>query len=96
MLQVEDAEFVRAKGLTITTDLDCSPHWLTTAESCLDDENELPLKVIDSFSASGFALPSILLMVLHILVTSVFWSKVSKISQFLPFVCVDAVLDVII
>ena len=27
--------------------------------SCLDDENEIPLKVIASFSASRFALPSI-------------------------------------
>ena len=26
MLQVEDAEFVRTKGLTIPTSLDCSPH----------------------------------------------------------------------
>ena len=26
ILQVEDAEFVRAKGLTIPTALDCSPH----------------------------------------------------------------------
>ena len=33
--------------------------WLNLAEICLDDENELPLKVIVSFSASRFALPSI-------------------------------------
>ena len=26
ILQVEDTEFVRAKGLTIPTALDCSPH----------------------------------------------------------------------
>ena len=26
ILQVEDAEFVRAKGITIPTALDCSPH----------------------------------------------------------------------
>ena len=51
--------------------------WLNLAASCLDDENELPLKVIASFSASRFALPSIPLMVLHSLVTSVFCSKVS-------------------
>ena len=38
----------------------------------LIDENELPLKVISSFSASHFALPSITLLVLHRLVTSVF------------------------
>ena len=58
----------------------------------MDDENELPLKVIDSFSASRFALPSIYLMVLHSLVVQ----GLNKISPFLPFVCVDAVLDVII
>ena len=48
--------------------------------SCLDDENEIPLKVIASFSASRFALPSIPLIVLHSLVTSVFWSMVSTKS----------------
>ena len=69
---------------------------LNLATSCLDDENELPLKVITSFSASHFALPSIPLMVLHSLVTSVFCSKVSTKSPCLAFVCVDAVLDVII
>ena len=31
--------------------------WLNLVASCLDDENEIPLKVIASFSASGFALP---------------------------------------
>ena len=51
--------------------------WLNLAASCLDDENELPLNVIASFSAPRFALPSIPLMVLHSLVTSLFWSKVS-------------------
>ena len=76
----------------------CLPHfdvlncWLNLAASCLDDENELPLKVIASFTASRFALPSIQLIVLHSLVTSVFWSKVSIFY----FVCVDAILDVII
>ena len=45
--------------------------------SCLDDENEIPLKVIVSFSALRFALPSIPLIVLHSLVMSVFWSMVS-------------------
>ena len=48
--------------------------------SCLDDENEIPLKVIASFSASRFALPSIPLIVLHSLVRSVFWSMVSTKS----------------
>ena len=51
--------------------------WLNLIESCLDDENEHPLKVLASFSASRFALTSIPLIVLHSLVTSVFWSKVS-------------------
>ena len=65
--------------------------------SCLDDENELPLNVIVSFSASRFALPSIPLMILHSLVTAIFWSKVSiKYLHFLPFVYVYAVLYIII
>ena len=51
--------------------------WLNLVASCLDDENEIPLKVIASFSASRFALPSIPFIVLHSLVTSVFWSIVS-------------------
>ena len=54
--------------------------WLNLLTSCLDDENEIPLKVIASFSASRFALPSILLIVLHSLVGSVFWSMVSTKS----------------
>ena len=54
--------------------------WLNLVASCLDDENEIPLKVIASFSASRFALPSIPLIVLHSLVTSVFWSMVSTKS----------------
>ena len=33
--------------------------WLNLVASCLDDENEIPLKIIASFSASRFALPSI-------------------------------------
>ena len=48
--------------------------------SCLDDENEIPLKVIASFSDSRSALPSIALIVLHSLVRSVFWSMVSTKS----------------
>ena len=51
--------------------------WLNLVASCLDDENEIPLKVIASFSVSRFALPSIPLIVLHSLVRSVFWSMVS-------------------
>ena len=54
--------------------------WLNLVASCLDDENEIPLKVIASFSASRFALRSIPLIVLHSLVTSVFWSMVSTKS----------------
>ena len=54
--------------------------WLNLVASCLDDENEIPLKVIASFSASRFALTSIPLIVLHSLVTSVFWSMVSTKS----------------
>ena len=54
--------------------------WLDLATSCLDDENDVPLKVIATFSASRFALLSITLMVLHNLATSVFWSKVSPKS----------------
>ena len=53
--------------------------------SCLDDENELPFEVIASFSASRFALPSIPLMILHSLVTCVFWSKVSTKSLHFAF-----------
>ena len=48
--------------------------------SCMDYENEIPLKVIASLSASQFALQSILLIVLHSLVRYVFWSMVSKKS----------------
>ena len=54
--------------------------WLNLVASCLDDENGILLKVIASFSASRFALPSIPLIVLHSLVTSVFWSMVSTKS----------------
>ena len=67
--------------------------WLNLVASCLDDENEIPLKVIASFSASCFALPSIPLIVLHSLVRSVFWSMVSTKSPFLLFVHTDTVLD---
>ena len=41
---------------------------LNLAASCLDDENEIPLKEIASFSAVCFALPSIPLIVPHSLV----------------------------
>ena len=51
--------------------------WLNLVASCLYNENEIPLKVIASFSPSRFALPSIHLIVLHSLIRSVFWSMVS-------------------
>ena len=77
--------------------------WLNLVASCLDDENEIPLKVIASFSASRFALPSIPLIVLHSLVRSVFWSMVSTqffvcflFHIFLPCVHINTVLDVFI
>ena len=103
---MEDAEFVRAKGLflqllialltrsvvnvcaiskdflfvslvtnRVSLEEVCLPSfdvmncWLNLVASCLDDENEIPLKVIASFSASRFALPSIPLIVLRSLVT---------------------------
>ena len=53
---------------------------LNLVASCLDNENEIPLNVIALFAASRFALPSIPLTVLHILVRSVFWSMVSTKS----------------
>ena len=135
MLQVEDAELVGVKGLTLFLQLlialitrsalnvraiskgfllfssvntlvyleeVCLPSfevlncWLNFVASCLDNENEIPLMVIASFSASRFALPSIPLIVLHSFVMSVFWSIVSTKSPFLPFVHTDTVLDVFI
>ena len=46
----------------------------------MDDENEIPLKVIASFSTSRFALPSIPLIVSHNLGRFVFWSMLSTKS----------------
>ena len=63
--------------------------WLNLVASCLDDENEIPLKVIASFSASRFALPSIPLIVLHSLVRSVFWSMVSTKSLHFYRLCIQ-------
>ena len=54
--------------------------WLNLVASCVDDENEIPLKEIASFSAVRFALPSIPLIVLHSLVISVLWSMCSTKS----------------
>ena len=73
--------------------------WLNLAEICLDDENELPLNIegncfvlyltfcsaINSFNDYPL-LGDICLLV----------QDFNKISPFLPFVCVDAVLYVII
>ena len=53
---------------------------LNLAESCLDDENVIPLMVKTSFSAVRFALPSIPSIVLHSLVISVLWSMFSTKS----------------
>ena len=78
---------VSSDGFLVTTSVSleevCLPSfevlncWLNLVASFLDAENEIPLKVISSFSASRFALPSIPLIVIHSLVTSVFWSMVS-------------------
>ena len=46
--------------------------WLNLVVGCLDEENELSLMVVASFTASRFALSSIPLIVLHSLVRSVF------------------------
>ena len=72
----------------VSLEEECLPSFevLNLAASCLDDENEIPLKVIDSFSAVRFALPSIPLIVLHSLVRSVIWSMFSTQSlHFFPF-----------
>ena len=63
--------------------------WLNLVASCLDDENEIPLKVIASFSASRFALPSIPLIVLHSLVTLTIASNIGgKIDgQLIYYLC---------
>ena len=53
---------------------------LNLAGSCLDDENEIPLKEIASFSPVRFALPSIPLIVIHSLAIYVLWSMFSTIS----------------
>ena len=67
----------------VSLEEDCLPSFevlnclLNLAASCLDDENEIPLMVIASFSVVRFVLPSIPLIVLHSLVRSVFWSMFS-------------------
>ena len=67
---------------------------LNLVASCLDDENEIPLKEIASFSAVRFAPPSLPLIVLHSLVMSVLWSMFSSKSlHFFPFMLRDAFVD---
>ena len=66
--------------------------WLNLVDSYLDDENQLPFKVIASFSASRFAMLSIHLIVLHRLSFGPWFQQ--KLSVFL--LCADAVLDVVI
>ena len=65
--------------------------WLNLAENCLDDENELPLKVIALFSTINSFNGSPQLGDICFLVQGL-----NIFFPFLPFVCVDAVLDVII
>ena len=57
--------------------------WFNSVASCLDDDNEVSFKVIASFYALRFALPSIPFIVLHSLVRSVFWAMVS--TKYLNF-----------
>ena len=57
--------------------------WLNLVASCLDNENEIPLKVIALLSASRFALPSIPLIVLHSLVKAVFFNVCAHIYVFI-------------
>ena len=69
--------------------------WLTLVANCLDDENEIPLKVIASFSASRFAINSFncspqvgqVCLLVH---------GFNKVSPFFLFVYTDTVLDVFI
>ena len=63
--------------------------WLNLGASCLGDENEIPLKVIASFSASRFSRPSIPLIAWSGLLVHGF----NKVSPFLQCVHTDTVLD---
>ena len=66
---------------------------LNLAASCLDDENEILLKVIASFSAVHFALWSIPLIIIHSMVRFVFWSMFSiKSLHFYAHRCVSGCL----
>ena len=62
--------------------------WLNLVASCLDDENEIPLKVIASFSAINSFNSSPQLGHVCLLV-----HDFNKVSPFLPFVHTDAVLN---
>ena len=69
----------------VSLEEECLPSFevLNLAASCLDDETEIPLKEIASFSSSvRFALLSIPLIVIHSLIISVFWSMLSTKSYF--------------
>ena len=95
---MENAEFVGVISIDfllvslvtnwVSLEEECLPSFevlnclLNLAASCLDDENKIPLKVMASFSAVRFALPSIPLILLHCLVRSVFWSMFSIKFQF--------------
>ena len=67
--------------------LDVLNCWLNLVATCLDNKNELPFKVIASFSASRCALPSSPLMVLLSIMTSICWSKVSTTSLHVCLLC---------
>ena len=65
--------------------------WMNLVASGLDNENELPLMVIASFSAinSFNSFPQLMYVFLFV-------HGFNKVSQFFPFVHADAVLDVFI
>ena len=69
--------------------------WLNLVARCLDDENEIPLKAIASFSASRFALPSIPSIVLHRSGLS-FGPWFQQSLSIFPFLHTDTVLYVFI
>ena len=73
----------------VSLEEECLPSFevLNWATSCLDDENEIPLKVIASFSAMRLALLSIALIVLHSLVRFVFWSMFLTKSLYFCCLC---------
>ena len=72
----------------------CLPSFemLNLAASCLDNKNKIPLKVITSFSAVHFAMPSSSPQLGKIY----FGSMVTKSLNFLPFMYADVFLGVFI